>query len=359
MQNSSEKIDDLEKINEEQENYFQSTIIPQLFFDKDFILRKFSPAAMKQFELSDDSIGLHLDDLTNNLKYDYLKGDIQHTMDLRKVVEKELQTSDNRWYRMNVLPFVQKKGNRVNGVIITFIDINNYVLSLKELQRTIHEHEIFIYSVSHDLKSPLNNIAGLVEMLSESLEGKNSQNYRSIIDMLKSSVYQLKGSISELTRISHAQSDSQLDKSKIGFEDILDEVILAINNEVKSSKAQIHKNFQVDEISFSRKNLRSIMYNLLNNAIKFRIPERPLQISFHTQKVDDYILLSVKDNGRGIEKEKQSEIFSQFKRVIKDVEGTGLGLYLVSKIVDGNGGKIEVNSKEGEGAEFLLYLKHE
>src|SRR6185437_2608805 len=93
-------ISELRQLNEELENYFQSTITPQFFFDRDLILSKYSPAAMAKFNISTLDIGKPLNLLSNNLQYTTIKDDIENMISSHKVIEKEIQTNDNKWYRM-------------------------------------------------------------------------------------------------------------------------------------------------------------------------------------------------------------------------------------------------------------------
>ncbi|MFN6946035.1 MAG: ATP-binding protein [Cytophagaceae bacterium] len=351
---SKNKIADLQQQNEDFQNFFQSTIIPQLFFDRNLILGMFSPAAMKQFNLGPKSTGKHLNELSNNLNYHRLEEDIQKTISQRQIIEKEIQTSDGRWYRMNVLPYFNKKEQVVDGAIVTFVDINNYVRSLKELHKLNSEHETFIYSVAHDLKAPLQNIDGLINALNESIKANNSEDIDHIQGMLKSSATKMKDMISDLGKISR---DKACNKTQIRFSDLIDEIYLILKENIYKANGKISYDLEVDELIFSRKDLRSILYNLLSNAVKYRSEERKLDIHVKTRREGEFILLSVKDNGRGIEEDKKETIFSLFTRVLDNVEGTGIGLYLVSKLVDAHEGKIIVNSKVNEGSEFLVYLK--
>ncbi len=87
--------------------------------------------------------------------------DIKGVIARNNILEKEIQTTDNRWYQMNILPYIIQKENKTNGVIITFIDITNRIKTLTEIQKLNADHDTFIYSVSHDLKAPLANIEGL------------------------------------------------------------------------------------------------------------------------------------------------------------------------------------------------------
>ena len=113
----------------------------------------------------------------------------------------------------------------------------------------------------------------------------------------------------------------------------------------------------VSEITFSRRKLRSIIYNLISNAIKYKSPDRRPEIFIKTEQEKNFIIISVKDNGVGIEASKQDAIFSKYFRIENNIEGSGIGLYLVREIVINSGGKIVLESQPGQGSEFKVYLK--
>ncbi|MFD3003437.1 ATP-binding protein [Pontibacter toksunensis] len=110
-------------------------------------------------------------------------------------------------------------------------------------------------------------------------------------------------------------------------------------------------------IDFSSKNARSIVYNLVSNALKYRSPERQLLIQIDCYLQENYQVLSVKDNGLGMDLTDKSKLFGMFKRLHDHVEGTGVGLYIVKKIVENAGGRIEVESKVNEGATFRVFFR--
>jgi two-component system CheB/CheR fusion protein len=105
-----------------------------------------------------------------------------------------------------------------------------------------------------------------------------------------------------------------------------------------------YTDFEEKQVRFSKKYLRSIILNLVTNAIKFSRRDVSPVIRITTEKVDEFVLLRVKDNGIGIDQERIDFIFRMYQRINTDVEGTGVGLYLVKKIIDASGGKIEVHS---------------
>ena len=101
------------------------------------------------------------------------------------------------------------------------------------------------------------------------------------------------------------------------------------------------------------------MYNMVSNALKYRSPlRRPIVILETETLSDEYIVLRIKDNGLGIKDEDKERLFSMYHRLHDHVEGTGVGMAIVKRIVDNNGGKIEVESEVGKGSEFKVYFKN-
>jgi len=144
----------------------------------------------------------------------------------------------------------------------------------------------------------------------------------------------------------------------IDLDEIINNIEWSLENKIQASEAVITRNLEVKHILFSKKNLRSIVYNLVSNAIKFRGDETPV-ITILTWKEGDNVVLSVKDNGKGIPKGGIDKIFNMYGRLNQDVEGHGIGLYLAKKIVNAAGGKIVVESEPGVGSDFMIYLKIE
>ncbi len=349
------KVSKLIELNEELENYFRNTIIPQLFVDANMILRKFTPPAMKQFRFSSNDVGRSIEELIDNIRYSTILEDIHTVIRSGEIFEKEIQTTDSRWFQMNIIPYIIHKENLPNGVIITFIDITDRINEMNDLEKLNASHETFIYSVSHDLRGPLVNIESLVKMLTQWESNETEQ--KNISAMLDQSVKGMKKIIDELSEISKIEGNYKERIENISFIQILKEVELILNNQITVSKALLHIDIQEPEINFSRKNIRSILYNLLSNAIKYKSPDRLPEVWIKTEKENGFILIFVKDNGIGIPHEQLDSVFSKFTRIQKDIEGTGIGLYLVKKIVSNNGGEIIVTSTLGEGSEFKIFLK--
>ncbi len=360
---NSQQLKKLIELNDELENYFRNTIIPQLFVDADLILRKFTPPAMKQFSLAADHIGRPMEEIVDNIRYSTIIENIHEVIDTGQILEKEIQTTDRRWFQMNIIPYLVQKESRANGVIITFVDITERIRVLRELEKLNASHETFIYSVSHDLKAPLSNIEGLVEYLLQTSDkltetlGADNKEQKLIAALLDKSVKSMKNIVNELSEIAKIEGGYKEVVETVKFEDIIDDVEWTFKDKINESNANIRIDIQEPEIEFSRKNLRSILYNILTNAIKYKSPGRTPEIDIKTESEDGFVKISVKDNGLGIANDKIDTIFTPYTRIEKDVEGTGIGLFLVKKIIENAGGRIVVTSILGEGTVFEVYLK--
>ncbi len=356
------EIKDIKKVvelNEELENYFRNTIIPQLFVDADLILRKFSPPANMHFKLVADDIGKSISEVPNLDQLPTFVESINEVIESNLDLEKEIQTRDKRWFQMNILPYFIKKQNITNGVVITFIDITDRINDKRAIEKINADHETFIYSVSHDFRGPLTNMVLLVELMKSALTKNDKEDLNFLLEKLETSAKSLKDLIIELTDITKIATDLTHSSAQSNIEKILNEVKFTLKNQIYQSHAKITTNILVPEVPFLTKNLRSILYNLLCNAIKCADPERTPEIFIKTELKDDFTLLSVTDNGIGIEEEKQLEIFSKFSRLRPDIEGTGIGLFIVAQMVRNQGGKIEVESKIDAGTTFKIFIKNQ
>ncbi len=352
----SQKKKNLNELNDELENYFRNTIIPQLFVDADLVLQKFTPPAMKQFNLKKDDIGKSINDIKENFRFHSIIENIQQVIDSNEILEKEIQTTDFRWYQMNIIPYENRRTKKTNGVIITFIDITRRIRDLKEQEKLISDHETLLDTISHDIKTPLTSLILAIEVFKDA-SFTDKKEFQSFYTLVESGIKTLQNLIIELTDTRREQHKYRSEEQLLDFESILEDVRLTLADNIKSSGAIILSEITVSEFTFSRRKIRSIVFNLVSNAIKFKKPRTKPEIFIKTEREGSYIIISVKDNGIGIEPEKQKAIFSKYYRTENEIEGSGIGLYLVKEIIENSGGKISVESSKGKGSEFKVFLK--
>ncbi|MFN6946115.1 MAG: sensor histidine kinase [Cytophagaceae bacterium] len=229
----------------------------------------------------------------------------------------------------------------------------------KDLIRINSDLDNFIYITSHDLKSPISNLQGLLSALDEELSTQSEVSVK-IISLMKQSVEKFRSVIDSLSVISQAQQPEAYD----GYEDysmldVLDDVKFNLSTEIEKYAPIIKTDFKIQKINFSKKDLTSILQNLIGNAMKYSDPQKKCEITIVTEKSGDNIVIEVKDNGLGIKPAHQEKIFMMFKRMHDHVEGTGIGLYLIKRIVENHGGTIEVESDPGKGSTFRVLLKEQ
>jgi two-component system phosphate regulon sensor histidine kinase PhoR len=357
MNDTKEQIAELIELNDELENYFRNTIIPQLFIDSELVLQKFTPPAMKQFSLKPGDVGRSIEDIKENLRFPSIIDNIKSVIENNEILEKEIQTTDFRWYQMNIIPYVRQKDKSTNGVIITFVEITARIKDLKEQERLISDHETLLDTISHDIKGPLTNLVLAINLFKNTTSDDPAE-FKSLLGVVENAGTKLQQIISDLVDTRKEEHKYKAEEELLNFEHILEDVRLTLTDDIINSNAVIKTEVNVSELNFSRRKLRSIVYNLVSNAIKFKQADRNPQILIRTEQEDGFIIITVKDNGAGIQADKQETIFSKYYRIENSIEGSGIGLYLVKEIVTGAGGKIILKSEPGKGSEFKVYLKN-
>lgn len=357
MQTKNELISELSELNEELENYFSNTIIPQLFIDADLVLRKFTPPAMKQFKLKYEFIGKHLSEIQENFRFPTFIENIKAVITSGDILEKEIQTTDMHWYQMNILPYLVRKENKTNGVIITFVDITSRVRDLKEQEKLITEHELLLDTIAHDIKNPLLALGLTIQMLKK-LPEKSMERFPVLLENVERSLFQMKKVISDLVDTRWQEHRYQAEDELLDLQNIIEDVRISLAPQIIEAKATIKLEIEDSEITFVRRKLRSIIYNLLNNAIKYAHPERKPDILIRSYLEDEFMVICVLDNGIGISKVDRESIFEKFRQVELTSDGSGVGLYLVNTIIKAAGGKIIIESEQGKGSVFKVFLKN-
>ncbi|QNF35482.1 PAS domain-containing sensor histidine kinase [Adhaeribacter swui] len=278
------------------------------------------------------------------------------------------------WAKVALTPIYGPDGNQIGFTKVTQ-DLTEQKKLKDELNRQ-HEEIIqknnelkvinvdldnFIYTASHDLKSPIANIEGLIDLLTQELSECNCLDTATstILEHVTSSIKRFKGTVKDLTEISklHKNLTQGLAEEEINIRQIYEEIMEVNGLSFSNAKCEIETDFQVEHIRYSRKNFRSILYNLLSNAYRYHSPDRNCIIQIKTFEDESHVVLSVKDNGLGIKETNQKKLFTMFKRFHNHVEGTGIGLYMIKRIIENVGGKIEVESEENKGTEFKVFFK--
>ena len=358
------KIRELSELNDDLNNYFRSNVNGQIFVNKDLLLMKFSPGAATHINILETDIGRPLSNLSTNIRFETIDKDIKEVLQKGGVITKEIQAINGKWFQVMTMPYLRKGSKKPDGAVITFNDISELKRIQEELAKgnkrlkTINaDLDNFVYTASHDLVSPINNIDQIIQNLREKDETFDSETV-SYMKLLSASVTKFRSVIKEMAAVGKMESE-MFKMESIDLEEMIKEVLTSIQSKISDENADIQTLLEVKNITFSKKNFRSIISNLINNALKFRSPDRSPEIIITTKDFPEYITLSVKDNGIGISEDKIRSVFEMYKQLDKASEGQGLGLFLIKKIMNATGGKLEVESKPGRGTEFKLCIRKE
>ena len=235
---------------------------------------------------------------------------------------------------------------------------------VKVQKRTIDLQENFLINISHDLRSPVNSILSVLQCL-KYLNGDNSKEikektneYRKIIKRNSLKIIKLIDNLIDTTKL---EGDNyKLNKTDIDIVNVVESIVDSIEVYANQKNINIIFDTNVEEfiINADLEAIDRIVMNLLSNAIKFSPLNETIEVTLNAEK--NKVHISVKDNGMGIAEEEQKKIFNRFEQATnsKRIEGkgSGIGLDLVSYLVKGHGGKIELKSKLNEGSEFIVTL---
>lgn len=351
------KNKELLETNDDLNNYFRSNINGQLFINTDLLLMRFSPGAVKQINLLESDIGRPIYHISTNIKFENIIDDVKSVLANGHIITKEIETNNGLWYQIMTMPYIQQANNKTSGAIITFNDITtlkNTQIELdqknKSLERINADLDHFIHAASHDLLGPLGNIEMSINMMNKiSLSDEKLLDF---LNMINISIHKYRELITDIATIARIEGDMVVMES-IDVEDTINNVVWSLEDKITAAQAAIIRELEVKTIIFSKKNLRSIIYNLVSNAIKFRGTAKP-EIHIQTKMEAQNVVLMVQDNGAGIPKEGLEKIFEMYGRLNHKVSGSGIGLYLAKKIVNASGGSIKVESEVGVGTKFII-----
>ncbi|GIW99125.1 MAG: hypothetical protein KatS3mg111_2458 [Pirellulaceae bacterium] len=228
--------------------------------------------------------------------------------------------------------------------------------SIAALSRKNEELNQFAYLASHDLQAPLRSIVGFAELMLDESAAAADGTAREYLDRIIRSAKRMRALIEDLLQLSRLES-KQLEWQEVEVSQIVHELLQERAAELQQIGATVDVG-PLPVVSGDPRQLRQLFQNLIDNAIKYRDLNRPLEIRIHGEESPSEYRIAVVDNGLGIDEEYHEEIFKIFRRlhVHGDRPGTGIGLAICRKIVDRHGGKILVRSNNGSGTEFTIVL---
>ena len=246
------------------------------------------------------------------------------------------------------------------------IEKNNAYKIIKEQNEKILEADKikteFLANVSHELRTPLNAILGFSEILSEGLYGDLNKKQREYIEDIRVSGLHLLGMINEILDMSKIEANAiKLVTSEFNIRQVLIETANILKPLADKKNVRIIIDCESDyNIRADYQKIQQVLYNLVNNAIKFSPQNNEVEIGFKYYKKPKSFRLTVHDNGIGIDKKYHGKIFAKFVQLdsayTKKESSTGLGLTITKELVELHGGKISVMSEVNNGSTFIVEI---
>lgn len=262
----------------------------------------------------------------------------------------------------NVFRYLQKpwKEEEIRTAISQAYEIyharEQLIIKNKDLELAYSELDKFVYSASHDMRSPLMSILGVIKIAR--LEG-NQSNTKAYFDMIEESVDRLDGFIKNI--IDYYQNKRiNLQFSEIDFQDM---VAFCIQNQLQNAPSEINFNVEVAQVlpfTSDKLKLGIAISNLINNGIKYQDHSKSRkELSVKVTVDATRATIRIEDNGIGIQEEETENIFKIFYRATNRNPGSGIGLYVVKDAIDQLNGTIEVQSTYGQGSIFELKIPNQ
>lgn len=248
---------------------------------------------------------------------------------------------------------------RISG---SFQDIDSRKIAELERERIANDLlkyivnlEQFAYIVSHNLRGPVASILGIVDVLQFKISEADRTN---CLKHLMDATVQMDQTIKDLNKILQLKSEYSDFKEPISLPDLLTEIESSIQNTIIKEHVKIESNFDnINSITTIKSYIHSIFYNLILNSIKYRKKEVSPIIEIRSDVYEGKLQLIFKDNGKGMDLNLYgSRLFGLYNRFHLDVEGKGLGLFMIKTQIEVLGGSITVKSAPDEGAEFTVEL---
>jgi PAS domain S-box-containing protein len=234
-------------------------------------------------------------------------------------------------------------------------DITELKTYQQELKAANEELSTFIYKTHHDLKHPLSNLNGLIQMGQLEVTDETAQQY---LQMIGQSADKLENILQSLIKAQKLR-DTRQQATVFSLQSMIEELRSHQTLWEGANQVQLYHSIaeEVNNLYADRDALYYALENLIGNAIQYRDADKPEQwVKVTAQLSDQGIQLQVTDNGIGIPETYEDRIFEMFCRATNQNAGSGLGLYITAKAIRKIGGRITVNSKEGSGTTFNIVI---
>lgn len=232
-------------------------------------------------------------------------------------------------------------------------------LSLAELNRSNRDLEQFAYIASHDLRAPLRNVRQGVGLLDDHLKttlgGGFDDEANELRDLTERAIDRMDDLINGLLAYSRVHQTGELATESVDLARLAADVVESMEIEIEDAGAAVEVS-ALPTVIGNRTQLRQLLTNLIQNSLKYRSSSAPPRIDVSCDQTDGHWVISVQDNGIGVDPDQHHRIFDLFRRGHTGYDGVGIGLAICQRIVERHRGEIWVESQPNEGAAFHFSL---
>ena len=341
-----------------------------LAMDREGLIVDWNPQAERTFGWSrEEAIGRSLADtiIPERLRKGHLDGLVHYLHSgegplLNRRIEMPALHRDGREFPVELTISTMRVEDNV--IFSAFIhDISDRVRAKEELERTADELrrsnaelEQFAYIASHDLQEPLRMVASYTQLLERRYAAQLDQVAREFIGYAVDGAKRMQQFITGLLSYSRVGTEPRV-LEEVNLQEVFEAAIANLRMVIEETGAKVDAH-ELPMVRGDARQLTQLLQNLIGNALKFRKPDVPPHVEVAAVPDGDFCRVSVRDNGIGLDPKFRERVFVIFQRLHTrdEYEGTGLGLAICKKIVERYGGRIWVESKEGEGATFFFTL---
>ena len=231
-------------------------------------------------------------------------------------------------------------------------------LIIERLTKVNTDLKLLTYTASHDLRSPVNNLLAVFDLID--ISKIKDEETLEFIDILKIATGSLKDTLNSYVDILSQKNSLKIQTTDVYFSDSLTEIVQSLTSLLQSSRAVIKSNFaEVEIVNFNKAYMESIFLNLISNSIKYARPGHPPVITIRSTKINGKTVLIYSDEGQGFDMENvKDKIFGLNQKFHDHADSKGIGLYLVYNHITSLGGTISIESSVNAGATFTISFKN-
>lgn len=366
---------ELNLVNNDLVNLLSSVDLAVLILGRDLRIRRFTQVAEKTFNLSPADVGRPITEIRLNLKVNDVERLLLEVIDTVSARELEIQDGRDCWYSLRIRPY-KTLDNRIDGVVVTLIDVDTLKKLQEALQQRIHDLNVadrskneFLALLAHELRNPLAPLRNAVELLEISDTGSaTGEQARSVMSRQIQHMSRLIDDLLDASRIT--QGKVQLRRQRVELANLLTDAVESVlpHFEARGQELSVALLPEPVELDADPVRLEQVFGNILNNASKFSLTGGHIQI---TAELADHgkgrdgapteVVVRVRDDGIGMEPETLAHVFDLFMQADRTLDrsrgGLGIGLTMVRRLVELHGGTVEAQSAGlGQGSELVVRL---